>query len=149
MFGAKLIGFAAAVAVGVAADKDHLVVHPEDIVQIFKQGPTTAGCTHTVFTNHPFNIGPTKTEYTKTFTTTDGVNCGPCHKVVATPFPDGPGPVAIFTTTITAATPTTVSSFYCAATATTTAPAKHPKKKKQHKDDKDCKDDKKDHCNSE
>ncbi|KAG5950828.1 hypothetical protein E4U53_004326 [Claviceps sorghi] len=119
MFGAKLIGLVAAVAVAVVADEGHKgervisLPGPFRPDPLFKQGPQTKGCTYTVYTAHPWNLGPTRTLYTTTTTTTDGVNCGVCDHVTAKPFPDGPGPVAHFTTTIVAATPTTVEAFTC------------------------------------
>ncbi|KAG6016241.1 hypothetical protein E4U54_001912 [Claviceps lovelessii] len=74
----------------------------------------TAGCTLTMWELPQFNLGPTRTVYTTTTTATDAVDCGICTAVTTALFPDGPGPVAHFTTTVTEPYPTTVTDYKCA-----------------------------------
>ncbi|KAG5999437.1 hypothetical protein E4U21_006817 [Claviceps maximensis] len=114
MYGLKFIGVAVAMAGAVAAEDQRVDVHvPTAPNDIFKQPRQTNGCTLTLWEFPPFVFGPTRTVYTTTATTTSSVDCGLCKAVVTSDFPDGPGPVVFFSTTITEATPTTVTDFAC------------------------------------
>ncbi|KAG5973557.1 hypothetical protein E4U55_000419 [Claviceps digitariae] len=113
MYGLKLVSFAVALATASQAQDFDLPLPDQPALVLPKPHPTTAGCTVTIYELPKFNIGPTKTVWTKTATATDPVECGLCDHVTTAWFPDGPGPVAHFTTTITEAMPTTVTTYTC------------------------------------
>jgi len=73
---------------------------------------TITPCTTTLFRVNDFTFGPTSTVYTSTVTETSGLQCQPWCEIVTKNI-GGVGPVAIFTTTITATVPETTTTFTC------------------------------------
>lgn len=80
--------------------------------------PSTSGCTKQLFHAQAFTWGPVRTIWTSTATVTRKVNCGPCTALQLNYFPQGPGPVVFFPTTVTATTASTTTIPVCGATGT-------------------------------
>ncbi|PHH80032.1 hypothetical protein CDD82_2016 [Ophiocordyceps australis] len=75
--------------------------------------PTATQCT-TVLPLFPhITMGPTRTVWTSTATHTQSIDCAGCSKLTISYLPLGVPPVAIFKTTVTAATPTTTTVLAC------------------------------------
>ena len=78
-------------------------------------GPTSS-CVKNIFHAPRFTHGPVSTVWTATETVTRKINCGGCEQLAVQTLPFGPGPVIFFSTTVTAATPTTVTVPACGGT---------------------------------
>ena len=70
-----------------------------------------APCTTTRFTGQDLVQGPTKTMYPNTVTETSELECGGCELVVKNV--GGIGPGLLFSMTVMAAEPTTVTKYTC------------------------------------
>ncbi|KAM3515920.1 hypothetical protein MY11210_000460 [Beauveria gryllotalpidicola] len=75
-------------------------------------------CTTTVMRAAQYTWGPTDTVWTSTTTATEEVDCHGCDAVQTAYWPMGPGPVVFFSTTVTAATPSTATTLVCRSTPT-------------------------------
>ncbi|KAM3521183.1 hypothetical protein MY4038_009134 [Beauveria bassiana] len=75
-------------------------------------------CTTTVYHGAQYTWGPTQTVWTETATTTQEVDCHGCDAMETSYMNYGPGPVVFFTTTVTAATPSTTTEMVCSSTPT-------------------------------
>ncbi|PQK16246.1 hypothetical protein BB8028_0006g05670 [Beauveria bassiana] len=75
-------------------------------------------CTTTVFHAAQYTFGPTQTVWTETATATQEVDCHGCDAIETSYLNFGPGPVVFFTTTVTAATPSTTTEMVCRSTPT-------------------------------
>jgi hypothetical protein len=82
-------------------------------IPIVKRGRKRDLCTKLLLQLPQFTFGPTRTEWTETETFTESIDCSGCPNLVHSFLPLGVPPVAIFTTTTTAGTPTTTTVFAC------------------------------------
>ncbi|QPH04694.1 hypothetical protein C2857_001904 [Epichloe festucae Fl1] len=108
MYAGQLIGFAMAMASAANANPDAQTYNAGD-----EHEASPPGCTKTIFGIPPWTAGPTRTIWTTTTTSTKYVDCGGCTAVARSYLPLGPGPVLLFTTTVTAAEPKTTSVLAC------------------------------------
>ncbi|OAA70391.1 hypothetical protein ISF_02365 [Cordyceps fumosorosea ARSEF 2679] len=74
-------------------------------------------CTHTVNTWQAYTYGPTSTVWTETATATQTVDCQGCESAQYSELYFGPGPVVMFTATVTAETASTTTVLACSKTA--------------------------------
>lgn len=108
MYAGQLIGLAMAMASPASANPDPQTDKAGD-----EHEASPPGCTKTIFGIPPWTTGPTRTIWTTTTTSTKYVDCGGCTAVAKSFLPLGPGPVLLFTTTVTAAEPRTTSVLAC------------------------------------
>ncbi|KAM3504422.1 hypothetical protein MY10362_003583 [Beauveria mimosiformis] len=87
-------------------------IHVRDVAAVEES------CTTTMMQAPHYTFGPTSTVWTETATATQEVDCGGCDAVATSEMYFGPGPVVIYSTTVTAATPWTTTEWVCSSTPT-------------------------------
>ncbi|KAK5993969.1 hypothetical protein PT974_07407 [Cladobotryum mycophilum] len=90
---------------------------------LVNDGLATEHCTTTIESFAAFTHGPTRTIWTTTATSTSLVDCHGCDTLATSYAHFGPGPVVMFSTTITVAEPSITTVFQCGPPLTTTTPS--------------------------